>query len=207
MTPDGFTLAGIGGGFTAWAVDAAPLEFRVVHHLTGSAPVSLDVTALVEVSHETLTLDHPAEAVAVMEGFGLIGGDNGDSGALSWHFDTAAEAVEWVNASLDEMTFFILSRAALGVGCLTDCETEALLESFRHHAAMFGGWHGVFDILRNLEEYHTSDDPDRREFLLQVSEMEGRSIPPLALVRYMLRAVGEVCHSTPTVGDWKRRSP
>lgn len=103
-TPEGFRLERIGGGFEAWTwMDAdRSLEFRVFNLGWASAPRT--VAELNERTGVEVFVDGPldgAEAVAYMESHGLTGGDNGESGALSWYFDTAAEAVAWVRAKND----------------------------------------------------------------------------------------------------------
>ncbi len=108
-TPEGFRLVGIGGGFEAWTwVDEElSLEFRVFNLGWSSAPRTVaelnertGVEVFVDVVVEAWPMDGP-EAVEYMESHGLTGGDNGESGALSWYFDTAAEAVAWVRGWKD----------------------------------------------------------------------------------------------------------
>ena len=119
-TPEGFRLVGIGGGFEAWIWwdKELSLEFRVFNLGWSSAPrtvaelnertgVEVFVDVVVEAwppmggRRQTRFAMHGPEAVEYMESHGLTGGDNGESGALSWYFDTAAEAVAWVRGWKD----------------------------------------------------------------------------------------------------------
>jgi hypothetical protein len=203
--PQGFTLQGIGGGFTAWVLRHGPLEMRVAHHLTGSAPVSLDVSAFVEISHEPMTADaDPAEAVAeIRRLLDRFDGDNEESGALSYHFQTARDAVAWLTETLDALTFEILSGAALGVDGLTDGMRDSLNDHFNDSAGMFGAWWGVFDVLTNGHDIHTTDDDDALQDLMELWLCWGTpdTLPPLPVWKAMHRAVEAVANSTPTTGD------
>ena len=107
QTPKGFNHEGIGGGFTAWIVRKiydmhthySTMEFRVCHSGWSSAPKSdyeMNEPAFVEVFIEDLSSDAPQEAVAIMEARGLTGGSNGCSGALSFYFENARQAVAFV---------------------------------------------------------------------------------------------------------------
>lgn len=100
-TPKGFSLDRIGGGFTAWVRSIGPIEFRLIHQGWGSAPVNeheMKQPAIVEASHR-LSSDEPMVAVCVIEAFcATAGGSNHESGCVSWHFDTADLAVEWLAA-------------------------------------------------------------------------------------------------------------
>ena len=203
--PQGFTVEGIGGGFTAWVLRHGPLEVRVGHHLTASAPVSLDVSAFVEISHDPLT-HTAAPDIAVQQIRRLLDrydGDNEESGALSWHFDTARDAVEWLTETLDARTFDILSGAALGVDGLTDPMRDSLTDHFNDRAGMFGAWWGVFDVLTNGEDIHTTDDDDERTDLMQLWLCWGTpdTLPPLPVWEAMREAVEAVADSTPTTGE------
>ena len=106
-TPEGFTCEGIGGGFRAWIArkkyeqhsHTETLEIRVCHSGWASVPetaTEMQEPAFVEVFVDELSYDSPSEAVAIMEAHGLIGGSNGCSGALSWHFTNMNDALQFV---------------------------------------------------------------------------------------------------------------
>jgi hypothetical protein len=106
-TPEGFTCERIGGGFKAFIYRVQieqhthfeTLEFWLCHQGTASAPTTFERTVqpcFVEVSVDDLSSDEPEVAVQIMEAFGLTGGSNGCSGALTWHFDNMAQAVDFV---------------------------------------------------------------------------------------------------------------
>lgn len=204
----GFTLEGIGGGFTAWTVRDGPLEFRLANHGTASAPDSLEASAFVEVSHDPLSWSSaPAFAVQqIRRRLDRGDGDNEESGALSWHFKTAADAVAWVTETLDARTFSILSTAALSVDGLAEETRDALTDCFNDRARMFGGWHGVLDVLGNLHTIHTHDDEEVTGDLMLAWLDFGTavSMPDLDSVEAMLEAVSDVADSTPTEGHGLR---
>jgi len=209
VIPEGFTLQGIGGGFTAWSLHHRPLTFRIINHGTGSAPDTLEASALVEVYHDTLSDSHaPALAVQqIRRRLDRYGGDNEESGALSWHFDTAAQAVAWVTEVLDERTFSILRTAALSVDGLTDPMKASLREHFDDRATMFQAWHGVWDVVTNLCDIHTSTDDDEVTDLMGLWLAWGTpdTVPPLPVVKAMIEALDAVADSTPTTGHAKPR--
>ena len=102
-TPEGFECERIGGGFEAFIhrvhIEQHRLEFWLCHQGTASAPTTFEQSleaCFVEVSVHGLSFDEPETTVEIMEGVGLTGGSNGCSGALTWHFDNMAEAVEFV---------------------------------------------------------------------------------------------------------------
>ena len=109
-TPEDFRLVGIGGGFEAWIwVDKElSLEFRVFNLGWSSAPRTVaelseptGVEVFVDAGWAWRSGTEAKHTVNYMEYHGLTGGDNGESGALSWYFDTAAEAVAWVRGWKD----------------------------------------------------------------------------------------------------------
>ena len=101
--PKEFTCERIGGGFEAFilrvGVEKRTVEFWLCHQGTASAPASFEQSlepCFVEVSIDGLSFDEPEVAVASMEAFGLTGGSNGCSGALTWYFENMAQAVGFV---------------------------------------------------------------------------------------------------------------
>ena len=98
-TPEGFTLQRVGGGFSAWVRIIGPVEFCVINQGWSSVPINeheMSLPAIVEASHH-LSSDEPQVAVCVIEAFcATPGGSNHESGAVSWHFETAHKALEWL---------------------------------------------------------------------------------------------------------------
>jgi hypothetical protein len=122
-TPEFFTCERIGGGFEAFIArmvvpkhtHAETVEFWLCHQGTASAHTTIKQTlepCFVEVSVHDLSCDEPAAAVALMEALGLIGGDNGDSGALTWYFSNMAEATQWIDQAVQTAASAVISWGA-----------------------------------------------------------------------------------------------
>ena len=127
--PAGMSCERIGGGFEAFitrmvvpatknpkfAPRFAPItiEFYLCHSGCSSAPTT-EAEALephfVEVYVDELSSDEPEAAVASMVALGLNGGDNGDSGALTWYFDDMAGATEWIEQAVQTAVSIVISR-------------------------------------------------------------------------------------------------
>ena len=121
--PAGMTCERIGGGFEAFITrmivpkhtHAETVEFTLCHQGLASAPRT-PAEALephfVEVFVDELSSDEPEAAVASMEALGLTGGSNGCSGALTWHFENMAEAVEWIDQAVQIAAATVISWGA-----------------------------------------------------------------------------------------------